>query len=91
MSEALRGILVGAILLLSIPGAFAYCSKPSAPYCAEKFSGFDDEYEFRRCRSEMEDFKSDIERYLSCLQDERTAAIREFNDAVESFNSRARR
>lgn len=91
MSIALQTMSAFWALFLFLTPAFSYCSKPSAPYCAEKFSGFDDEYEFRRCRSEMENYKSEVESYLSCLQDERSVAVRQYNDAVESFNRRARR
>jgi hypothetical protein len=84
--------------------AAAYCSTPSAPYCASSFMGFSDEYEFDDCKSDIEDYKSEVEDYLQCiqreledqvsdLQDEAKRnsdnAISEFNDAVDSFNNRA--
>ncbi|SCB13091.1 hypothetical protein [Rhizobium hainanense] len=75
--------------------ALAYCNEPSAPSCADRYGAFDDEWEFSRCKSEMETYKSDVETFLSCTKREAEAAsdkaISEYNDAVESFNRRAGR
>jgi hypothetical protein len=66
----------------------ARCSQPSAPYCATTYGSFTDEFEFSRCKSEMESYKDEVESYLSCLKRESTAVVNEYNEAVESFNRR---
>ena len=95
----MRGTLVAAVaLLLAAPTlSEAYCSKPSAPYCAERYGRFDDEWDFSRCRREVESYKSDVESFVSCkrleieeARNEIDKAISDFNSAVESFNRRAR-
>lgn len=89
-------VLIGLIGVGMSDPALAYCSEPSAPYCATGYGGFGDEWEFERCKREMESYQSDVESYLSCRQDEIDTASREaanalseYNDAVESFNRRA--
>jgi hypothetical protein len=84
-------------LLVSISQASAFCSKPDAPYCASSFGSFDDQYEFDRCKREMESYKDDVESFLRCqnlkieqIRSERQRAIDDYNEAVESFNRRAR-
>ncbi|AZO63335.1 MAG: hypothetical protein E5Y51_21510 [Mesorhizobium sp.] len=70
-----------------------YCTKPSAPSCAERYGSFDDEYEFDRCKREMEDFKSEVERFIDCnnqqARSDNEESISDYKDAVESFNRRA--
>ncbi|WP_439616656.1 hypothetical protein [Shinella sp.] len=89
-----------AALVLSSP-TFA-CSEASVPYCAERHSEFDDEWEFDRCKRDMESYKSEVEEYLTCRNAEAEEAIEEakrdneeaidaYNDAVASFNRRAGR
>jgi hypothetical protein len=95
----MRRILVVAVgVLLAAPTVGqAYCSKPSAPYCAEQYGRFDDEWDFSRCRREVESYKSDVESFASCkrremeeARNEIDRAISDFNSAVETFNRRAR-
>jgi len=80
--------------------ANAYCSEPSAPSCASNYGGFDDEWEFSRCKREMESYKDDVERFLQCngdeaeeaarkARDDNASAMSDYNDAVEAFNRRA--
>jgi hypothetical protein len=90
------------IILLSagiaaISTSASACSEPSAPYCASKYGAFDDEDEFRRCKSEMEIYQSEAEDFLSCtrraaddLKRKSDRVIQDYNGAVESFNRRAR-
>lgn len=93
-------VVIAVALFQGIGPAMAYCSKPSAPYCAERYDAFDDEYEFRSCRSEMESYQSDIEDFTNCnnreaqeaidkARRENEEALNEYNDAVSSFNNRA--
>ncbi|MEF3133026.1 hypothetical protein OS035_16325 [Rhizobium sp. 268] len=92
--------LVGAVTTLSGSDVFAYCSEPSAPSCASSYGGFDDEWDFDRCKREMDSYKDDVERFIGCNNDEAEAAVRkarddnesatsEYNGAVEDFNKRA--
>lgn len=77
------------------------CSEPSAPYCATSYGAFEDQYEFDRCKREMEDYESEVNEYIQCIQDELDRATSDgkssaedatsqYNDAVSSFNRRAR-
>lgn len=97
----MRQYLLASLLLCSPAPALAFCSEPSAPYCATSFGSFDDQDDFDRCKSEMESYQSDVERYLSCRNDEAQEAIdeansdnekarSEYSNAVDSFNRRAR-
>jgi hypothetical protein len=81
--------------------SFAYCSKPSAPSCALQYGAFDDQWEFDRCKRDIESFKNEVENFMRCNNDEAERAIRrannenqsassEYSDAVSSFNRRAR-
>lgn len=63
---------------------------------------FSDEYDFNRCKQDVESFQDETNTYLECLQrdlDDAASqarrdseqAISEYNDAVEGFNRRAGR
>lgn len=81
-------IMIAAVSITAEAGAF--CTKPDAPYCAASFGAFDDRSDFESCRSEMESYKSNVEEFLSCQKRESDSAVSDYNDAVESFNRRAR-
>jgi hypothetical protein len=92
-----RALLASVTLALMVADAAAYCSEPDAPYCASRFGPFEDEDEFNRCKREMESYRSDVEELLDCLRDESEDlkrqgdnAANEYDDAVQSFNRRAR-
>ncbi len=89
------------VVISSGSSALAFCIKPSAPYCASSFSDFIDEWEFDSCKREMESYQDEVQRYMNCRNDEAQTAVEEarddnnralteFNDAVSSFNNRAR-
>lgn len=92
---------ITVIITIVVPSlAHAYCLQPSAPYCATQYGSFSDESDFDRCKREMESYQSDVERYMSCRNDEAQNAIdeansdnqkarSEYSDAVSSFNRRA--
>lgn len=91
----------GLAALLWYNSALAYCSEPSAPSCAARYGAFDDHWDFERCKSGMESYKYDVESFVSCnsreaqeaidkARGENSDATSEYNDAVESFNRRAR-
>ena len=83
-------IFAGIFLFANAGVSYAYCSKPDAPYCASQYGKFDDQYDFDRCKREVESFKSEVEDFLSCQRRENQQAIDDYNEAVESFNRRAR-
>jgi hypothetical protein len=94
-------MLITLVSIYPASDALAYCSEPSAPSCASRYGEFDDEWEFDRCKGEMESYRDDVERFLKCNNDEAEEALRkarsdnqdalsEYNDTVESFNRRAR-
>ncbi len=66
------------------------CSPPPEPYCVGGYGPFSDEWHFRSCRSEIEQYRSQMRTYLQCLADEREEAIRKLNQVVDAFNRRAR-
>jgi hypothetical protein len=85
---------------LVLPSVTLACSEASVPFCAERHGEFDDEWEFDRCKRDMESYKSEVEEYLTCRNAEAEEAIEEarrdneeavsaYNDAVASFNRRA--
>lgn len=74
----LAGPLVVALAVTLMPAhALAYCSEPSTPYCASGYGRFDDEWEFRRCKSDMESYQSDVEEFIGCNNREAEEAARE--------------
>ena len=96
----MRRYLLALAMICSPSTSHAYCSEPSAPYCATSYGSFDDEYDFESCKREMENYKDEVERYISCRNDEAQEAIDEANidnrkassaysEAVDSFNRRA--
>lgn len=93
----MRSVIILAVAAFFSPiGAFAYCSEPSAPSCASRYGSFDDEWEFDRCKRDMEDYRSEVESFISCNNDEiRKAqqaseeAASEYSEAVDDFNKRA--
>ena len=82
--------LIAFAMFGAVP-AFAtmFCSEPSEPYCVDGNGYFDDESQFNSCKSEVEDYLSDVKTYTQCLTDESNDAVRKSNDIVEKFNCRA--
>lgn len=88
----MRLLLLAAVLAVPMCApaqAAMYCSEPSAPYCADSFGAFSDEFAFRSCRSDMESYGDEVTDYIECLSRASEEAIEEYNDAIESFNDRA--
>ncbi|TIL70286.1 MAG: hypothetical protein E5Y65_23250 [Mesorhizobium sp.] len=81
-----------ALLLAAKPTsvlAFYYCTEPTAPSCASRYGSFDDEWEFDRCKREMNDYQSEVEAFVACNRSANEQAILEHNEAVKDFNGRA--
>lgn len=83
-------LAVAAIWLLASPAqAYLFCSEPDEPYCLDQIGGFEDEWEFSRCRDEVEQFVDETQDFVECLaraQEEADDAVRE---AIEKFNCMA--
>ncbi|OSI74944.1 hypothetical protein BSZ22_01420 [Bradyrhizobium canariense] len=90
-------LLVAAIFFSGTNAIHAACYAPSAPDCAERYSAFDDQDEFDRCRREMTNYQIEAQEFLACIRRETEelkrksdGVIDEYNNAVEGFNRRAR-
>lgn len=69
--------------LAAIPSsAFAYCSKPSEPYCSNVYGPFTDSWDFERCRDEMVEYQNAAQRYRNCT-------INTANEEIERIKSDA--
>ena len=82
----LRFAALVALVVAAPSSAFAYCFEPSAPYCASTYMEFSDEYEFDRCKREMETYASEVETFTQCRQDE----VQELADTAEEEARQAR-
>lgn len=91
----MRLLLVCFALLLTPNVAYSFCMQPSEPYCVSSFSAFNDEYEFKNCRSEVESFVEDSKNYVECLVNEHNQKINEqkqkVEEVIDDFNRRAKR
>jgi hypothetical protein len=86
---ALAGLL-GIVTTHQVDAAM-FCSEPSKPYCLDSFGDFSDQWEFEKCRSEVEGFVQKSKRYAECLSEARSDAVEKANTVVERFNCKARR
>lgn len=78
-----------AVTYQPAPAMGLFCTRPTAPSCPV-MGKFDSDWEFESCKSEMESYQDSIEHYFDCLNDEKSATVREYNEAVERFNCYAR-
>jgi hypothetical protein len=85
--------LVLALLIIGalITPAWAFCSRPIAPYCASGHHKFDDQHEFDQCKREIENYRSEIDDYVACVKKQSLEAIDEYNEMIKSLNRRARK
>ena len=88
----MRVLFIGVATLatLTTPSFAFFCSEPSAPYCVSSYGAFNDGYDFENCKRDVEQYGSQVEDYLDCLSQESQEVIDAYNDAIESFNRRAR-
>lgn len=88
----MRSFFLVSVLLALASTAHAYddCSEPEKPWCVQRYGAFDDEDDFNRCRSQIMSYRSEVEDYLSCLKENSGEATSEYDDAVSSFNRRAK-
>jgi hypothetical protein len=71
--------------MLMPANSWAFCSEPSAPFCAESYGPFNDQWDFDNCKREMESYKSEIEDYLECNRNE----VEEANEKVRRAQQEA--
>ena len=82
--------LISSITLASSPShAFLFCNEPREPSCVDGNGYFDDEDQFNSCKSEVENYISDVKTYTECLIEEHDKAVKQSNDVIEKFNCRA--
>jgi hypothetical protein len=85
----MKWLLVPVCLAMAtVPAEAYFCSEPSAPYCANSYSDFDDQDEYDDCRRDMESYASDVDAYIDCLNRASKTALDEYNSAIDSFNRR---
>ena len=65
---------------------FGLCSEPSEPSCLMFNTGFEDEWAFNNCKSEVESYISNVEMYRSCLDDEANEKISEIQRLKGEIN-----
>ncbi|MGI8853420.1 MAG: hypothetical protein ACR2GC_09060 [Methyloceanibacter sp.] len=80
-----RALLAGIALAITTVSASAFCSEPDAPYCALRYGPFDDEYDFDRCKREMELYRNDVEDFLDCTKRE----VSELHRKIIELNHKA--
>ncbi len=83
--------LILIILLFSFSiysEAYAFCSEPSEPYCAGSYGTFTDEFDFERCKRDVEDYLDDLRRYAICIADE---VKNKQEEVVDNFNRKVQR
>ncbi len=83
--------LVAATAVVICGSAYGYCPQPTEPFCVDQRFTFEDEFRFRSCRGEMENYQAEVNGYLSCLKRASDSALNDYNAAVEKFNCRAHR
>lgn len=92
MRTGILSIAALCTLLNAHPAAATgyYCTEPREPSCISSYGGFDDEWEFNMCKTEVEQYLDDVSRFQTCLADWHGAIDNEANDVIESFNCKAR-
>ena len=82
----LRLAALVAFVAIAPSPVLAYCFEPSAPHCASSYLEFSDEYEFDRCKREMQTYADEVETSNQCRQDE----VQELADTAEEEARQAR-
>jgi hypothetical protein len=72
-----------------------YCDRPSKPYIP--MGSYSERYEMESAKDDVDRYLRDMREYLDCLRnesddaaDEAKGVLREWNDAVSSYNMRVR-
>jgi hypothetical protein len=79
------------LLLLSLVLAWqpshAFCSKPSAPYCATGYGEFTSQWDFDSCKRAVKSYLADLHSYVNCVADE---AASDADEIITAFNRKAK-
>ena len=93
----MRSVVLAApcIGILIAGPSYGACAKPEAPVCGEKPGAFANHADFDQCRLQMISYKSGMETFANCLQNEgQSAQEQSARDELETvlarFNRRAR-
>jgi hypothetical protein len=82
--------LGAALSIIAARPSLADCYQPSSPPCAARYGAFEDQDDFEQCKRKMAQYKSEVELFLLCVQNDTDLARSQYNSSVESFNRRAR-
>src|SRR5947209_6936483 len=52
--------LVAATAVVICGSAYGYCPQPTEPFCVDQRFTFEDEFRFRSCRGEMENYQAEV-------------------------------
>ena len=72
----MTSMLLAAVLMAgtSVPAKalfyMGFCSEPSKPFCVSSSFTFEDEFSFASCRGQVERYVSEMNNFMSCLEDE---------------------
>lgn len=82
-------IFITLLLSFSIYSeAYAFCPEPSQPYCAGSYGTFTDEFDFERCKRDVEYYLDELKRYAMCVADE---VKDKQEEVVDNFNRKVQR
>jgi len=81
------------VLLFSLPASgmlLRRCHEPPRPFCQETDLAFQADWQFQMCRSEVENFRVQVQEFLDCQRRNEREAVEALNRVIEQFNCRAR-
>ncbi len=68
------------------------CYKPWVPNCVDNYGGFNSNSNFDICKSEVENYLEDVQRYVKCITDEAEddikKAIEEQNEVIKNLTAK---
>jgi hypothetical protein len=89
LTKGISCLLLGVAVTSDAHAQAYFCSKPSAPYCIDAYGTFESERTYRNCRSEVEHYLSQMDDYVTCLGREVDDARTEANGTIDRFNCKA--
>ena len=68
------------------------CYKPCVPHCVDNYGGFNSNSDFDICKSKVENYLKDAQRYVKCITDEAEddikKAIEEQNKVIKNLTAK---
>lgn len=61
----------------------AYCSEPSEPYCVSSRYTYEDDYRFKSCKRNVENYLQELAEYAQCVANE---AQKNAQETIKKFN-----